>query len=68
VTFEAEDVEMEVQTLILDNLAVERVEEFSVFITPVPGLFPVAVENDMAVVSITDNDGTSSKLIVIYTN
>lgn len=45
-----------VQTLILDNSAVENVEDFSVFITAIPGLFPVAVKNSTASVSITDND------------
>ena len=57
VTFEVEDVEKEVQVQIVDNAAVERVEQFSVFLTPLPGVFPVAVLNSTAVVSITDNDG-----------
>ena len=57
VTFEVEEVEKEVQVQIVDNAAVERVEQFSVFLTPLPGLFPVAVLNSAAVVSITDNDG-----------
>ena len=57
VTFEVEDVGKEVQVQIVDNAAVERVEQFSVFMTPLPGLFPVAVLNSTAVISITDNDG-----------
>lgn len=57
VTFEIEDVEKEIQTTILDNSAVERVEQFTVFLTPLVGVFPVAVQDSLAVVSITDNDG-----------
>ena len=57
VTVEVEEVEKEVQVQIVDNAAVERVEQFSVFLTPLPGLFPVAVLNSTAVVSIADNDG-----------
>ena len=48
-----------VQTLILDNSAVEDVEQFLVFISPVVGLFPVAVQDSTAVVTITDDDGRS---------
>ena len=57
VTFEVEEVEKEVQVQIVDNAAVEHVEQFSVFLTPLPGVFPVAVLNSTAVVSIADNDG-----------
>ena len=57
VTFEVIDMEATVETLIIDNSAVEGVEQFSVMITAVPGLFPVAVQNSTAVVSISDNDG-----------
>ncbi len=57
VLFEIEEREMIVQTLILDNSLLEDVEEFLAFLTPIAGAFPVAVQNSIAVVSITDNDG-----------
>ena len=42
---------------ITDNLALEDVEQFFVEIEPVPGDFPVAVMDNIATVTITDNDG-----------
>lgn len=42
--------------LILDNTAVEDLEQFSVFITPIPGIFPVAVKNSTTTITIRDND------------
>ena len=57
VTFEVEDLEKSVSVLILDNSALERVELFLVSMTALPGLFPVAVTNSPAVVSLMDNDG-----------
>lgn len=57
VEFEIEEREMIVQTLIIDNLMLEDVEEFFVMITPIVSVFPVAVQNSVAVVSVADNDG-----------
>ena len=57
IQFEIEEREISVQVLILDNSELEDVEEFLVVLTPIVGIFPVAVQNNMAVVSITDNDG-----------
>ncbi len=57
ITFQVTDLQHVVQVMILDNSAVERVEQFSVFIAAIPGLFPVAVQNNTAMVSISDNDG-----------
>ncbi len=49
---------MEVMILIIDNSALEDVEQFIVEIEPVPGVFPVAVMDDIATITITDNDGS----------
>ena len=57
IQFEIEDREMIVQTLILDDSQLEDVEEFLAVLTPIAGVFPVAVQNGTAVVSIADNDG-----------
>ena len=57
VTFEIEDLEKTVSVHILDNSALERVEQFLVSMTALPGLFPATVTNSPAVVSLTDNDG-----------
>ena len=56
-TFQIRDREKAVQAMILDDAIVERIEQFSVIITPIPGLFPVAVQDSTAVVSIIDDDG-----------
>lgn len=61
--FHIEDKEQIVQVLILDNSAVENVEEFLVFITPISGLFPVSVLSSSASVSITDNDSKNIKKV-----
>ena len=57
VQFEPEEREVIVQTLIIDNFLLEDEEEFLVILTPIVGVFPVAVQNNVAVVSIADNDG-----------
>ena len=59
ITFEIDETEIVVRTLIMDNSALEDLENFSVFIAPIAGIFPVAVKNGTAVVSITDDDGES---------
>ena len=50
--------QMEVIISITDNSALEDVEQFIVEIEPVPGVFPVAVMDSIATVTITDNDGS----------
>ena len=57
ITFEMEDLQATIFTLVLDNLSLEGVEEFTAHIEPVVGDFPVAVQNSSATVSIRDNDG-----------
>ena len=42
---------------ILDNSALEEVEQFTVKIEAVSGDFPVAVMNSTTTVIVTDNDG-----------
>ena len=49
--------QMEVMIFITDNSALEDVEQFVVEIEPVSGVFPVAVMDSIATVTITDNDG-----------
>ena len=57
ITFDIDDdVQQSVAIFILDNSIVEDVESFSVSISPIPGLFPVAVKNSTAIISIKDND------------
>ncbi len=56
VTFQVDDLELTMSVLILDNVAVEDVEQFFFSISPIPGLFPVSVKNSTANISITDND------------
>ena len=48
---------MEVLIFITDNSALEDMEQFMVVIEPVLGVFPVAVMDSIATVTITDNDG-----------
>lgn len=44
-------------TLIIDDDALEPLEEFTLTVIAVPDIFPVAVvENGIATVKITDND------------
>ena len=50
--------QMEVVILIIDNSALEDVEQFIVEIEPIPGVFPIAVMDSVAAVTITDNDGS----------
>ena len=50
--------QMEIMIFIMDNSALEDTEQFFVEIEPVSGVFPVAVINSRATVTITDNDGT----------
>ena len=42
---------------IVDNSALEEVEQFNVKIEAISGDFPVAVMNSTATVIVTDNDG-----------
>ncbi len=42
--------------IILDNNVVEDLEDLQITITALPGLFPVAVQNGTAIISIADND------------
>ena len=49
---------MEVVIFIIDNSALEDVEQFIVEIEPIPGVFPIAVMDSVATVTITDNDGS----------
>ena len=49
---------MEIMIFIMDNSALEDTEQFFVEIEPASGVFPVAVINSRATVTITDNDGT----------
>ena len=48
---------MEVLVFILDNSALEELEQFTVKIEAIEGIFPVAVTNSTATVLIDDNDG-----------
>ena len=57
ITFGVEETEMEILIFIVDNSALEEVEQFTVKTEAVLGDFPVAVMNDTATVTITDNDG-----------
>ena len=43
--------------ILLGDTIVENVEQLTVAITPVTGLFPVAVQNSTTTVLITDDDG-----------
>ena len=56
ITFDIDDLQQSVVIFILDNSIVEGVEIFSVSISPIPGLFPVAVKNSMVTIFIKDND------------
>ena len=49
--------QMEFMIFVIDNSALEDVEQFSVEIEPVPGDFPVVVIDNIASITITDNDG-----------
>ena len=59
ITFEAAVTERTVQIVILNDNVLESVEQFSVTIMAVEGLFPVEVIDAVAVVEITDNDRKS---------
>ena len=48
---------MEVLVFILDNSALEELEQFTVKIEAIKGIFPVAVTNSTATVLMDDNDG-----------
>ena len=56
ITFDIDDLQQSVAIFILDNSIAEGVESFSVSISPIPGLFPVAVQNSTVTISIKDND------------
>ena len=56
VTFDAEVNEKVVQIIIVNDNILEHVEEFSVTIEPVPGVFPVAVIDGNVRVELSDND------------
>ena len=56
--------QMEVLIFITDNSALEDMEQFMVVIEPVLGVFPVAVMDSIATVTITDNDGTLINILV----
>lgn len=68
ITFEADELEKSVLLILVDNSAVEEVENLQVTITPIPGLFPVAVKNNTAVVVITDNDSKLVHCLIVYVN
>jgi hypothetical protein len=57
VEFGVDVTQMEVIIFIADNSALEDVEQFIVEIEPVPGVFPVAVMDNIATITIIDNDG-----------
>ena len=48
---------MEVLVFILDNSALEELEQFIVKIEAIKGIIPVAVTNSTATVLVDDNDG-----------
>ena len=48
---------MEMFIFILDNSALEEVEQFTVKIEAVSGDFPVAIINSTTTIIVTDNDG-----------
>ena len=50
--------QIEVMIFITDNSALEDLEQFIVEIEPVPGVFPVAVMDNIATITVTDNDGS----------
>ena len=56
ITFEVDDLQQNVLTFIVDNSVVEGAEFFSVSISPILGLFPVAVKNSTVTIFINDND------------
>ncbi len=66
VTFQVDDLELTMSVLILDNVAVEDVEQYSFSITPIPGLFPVAVKNSTVNISITDNDSECRTVLLLH--
>ena len=57
ITFQVDELRKTVSLILLDNDEVEDMEKLEVTITPVPGLFPVTVQNSTAMISISDNDG-----------
>ena len=57
ITFGVEETEKEMLIFIVDNSALEEVEQFTVKIEAISGDFPVAVLNSTVTVTITDNDG-----------
>ena len=57
ITFGVEDIKMEMFIFILDNSALEEVEQFTVKIEAASGDFPVAVMNSTTTITVTDNDG-----------
>ena len=51
---------------VLDDEVLEDVENFTASLVPVPGLFPVAVGDDMATVTIVDNDRKRNNKSISY--
>ncbi len=58
ITFAIDDLVYEGSLLILDDEGVEELETTSLQIEALEGVFPVAVVNAVATVTITDDDGT----------
>jgi len=56
ITFEDYELQKMLFLVVVDNNAVESLEDLRVFITPVVGQYPVAVQNSTATIMITDND------------
>ena len=56
ITFEVDELLKSVFLIIVDDNAVEDVENLQVSVTPVLGQFPVAVQNNTATIIIADND------------
>ena len=57
ITFDIEDLQYKGTLIIIDNDAQENVEQMFLQIEALPGPFPLAVEEETAMVTITDNDG-----------
>ena len=64
ITFDVEDLQYEGTLIITDNDALENVEQMFLQIEALPGLFPLVVVDDTAVVTITDNDGEKHLTLV----
>ena len=56
-TLGIDEIEKREIVIITDNIALEEREFFTVNITAIPGIFPVAVQNFTATIEIDDNDG-----------